>query len=94
MPATLSVPELAEILMAAGHHHHQAYISSDGVDPEWAMWYSSYLQAQIWDRAGEIPTRSTLVHLLIEADKNFEPTEEHPDWPPVYARYMLEELSR
>ena len=90
---TTTVEELAELLLETGHHHHQAYISSEGVDPEWALWYAGYLQGQIWDRLGEIPSRSALVHLLVEADKQFEPTTSNPDWPPFYARLILEQLA-
>ena len=36
----LTREELAELLVETGHHHHQAYADSDGVDPEWALWYA------------------------------------------------------
>ena len=54
---TTTVEELAELLLETGHHHHQAYVSSDGVDPEWALWYADYLQTRLWDGAGSLPTR-------------------------------------
>lgn len=88
-----TVDELAELLMSTGHHHHQAYQESDGADPEWALWYSGFLQAKIWDRFGAIPTRSALVHALVEADRTFAPTDEYPDWPHAYAAQMIERFS-
>ena len=33
--------------MAAGRAHHQAFIETDGEDPEWPLWYASYLQAPL-----------------------------------------------
>ena len=92
MSNTITRDELAELLMEAGHHHHQAYISSEGVDPEWALWYASYLQARLFGRLDPIPTRSSLVHLLVQAALDFVPTAEAPKWPPVYAEAMLKAL--
>ncbi|MGI9613225.1 MAG: hypothetical protein ACR2QO_09970 [Acidimicrobiales bacterium] len=89
----ITVGELADLLVETGHHHHQAYISSDGIDPEWALWYAGYLQTKLWDRAGIVPTRSSLIHLLVQAEKDFVATPEAPDWPPAYARMMLDSLS-
>lgn len=93
MPEPTDSAALAELLVSTGHHHHQAYASSDGVDPEWALWYAGYLQTTWWDRSGEVPTRSALVHLLVEADRRFEPTAEHPDWPPFYADLILDGIA-
>ena len=44
MPSSENVVKLAELIVQTGHHHHQAYLSSDGVDPEWAAWYAGYLK--------------------------------------------------
>ena len=93
MSASITAQELADLLVETGHHHHEAYISSDGIDPEWALWYAGYLQAKLWDRAGDIPTRSSLVHLLIEAEARFESTADAPDWPLSYANLLLEKLA-
>ena len=90
-PITLN--ELADLLMETGHHHHQAYITSEGVDPEWALWYAGYLQARLWDRLGSVPTRSSLVHLLVQAEMDFAATPESATWPPVYAALILATLA-
>ena len=92
MAAEITPTELADLLVETGHRHHEAYRSSDGVDPEWALWYAGFLQARIWYRVGAVPTRSALVHLLVEAELRFEPTGEFPEWPPFYARLMLDQL--
>lgn len=85
--------QVAELLVAAGHHHHQAYADSDGIDPEWALWYASFLQAQIWDRVGVIPTRSRLVQLLLNAEEQFEAAGIDGPWPPFYAEIITAALS-
>ena len=84
---------LAELLVETGHHHHQAYISSDGVDPEWALWYAGFLQTKLWNTHGEIPTRSKLIYLLISAEEAFDSAEQNEEWPVFYARHILNHLT-
>ena len=86
--ATISEAELADLLMETGQHHHRAYIESDGTDPEWAMWYAGYLQSRLWERAGSLPTRSLLVHLLLGAQADHEANGGDSPWPQHYARLM------
>lgn len=84
--------QLADLLMETGHHHHQAYAESDGVDPEWALWYAGYLQTRIWDRAGMLPTRSQLVYLLLRAESELAEMGTGAPWPPYYSAVILAAL--
>jgi hypothetical protein len=84
---------LTELLLETGHHHHHAYQSSDGVDPEWPLWYAGYMQAQLWDQLGAVPTRSRLIHLLLAAEESFSAAQPEGEWPPYYAQYLLERLT-
>lgn len=93
MSNSLTPEELADLLMETGHHHHQAYISSEGIDPEWALWYAGYLQSRIWDRLGAVPTRSSLVHLLVQADLDYVAGDDATPWPQVYAAFIIERLT-
>lgn len=34
---------LASLLRETGQAHHQAYIDTDGDDPEWPRWYAGLL---------------------------------------------------
>jgi hypothetical protein len=43
----LNEKELAALFMETGKHHHKAYESLDGVDPEWTLFYAGYLQTRI-----------------------------------------------
>ena len=86
-------PDIAELLLETGHHHHQAYAESDGVDPEWALWYSGYLQSRLWDRAGSLPTRSLLVHLLLSAERDHATTTGEGTWSRFYAGVILAALA-
>ena len=45
--------QLEELLRETGEAHHQAYIETDGADPEWPLWYADYLRessARSWTR--------------------------------------------
>jgi NAD(P)H-hydrate epimerase len=85
--------ELAELILQTGHHHHQAFLETDGGDPEWALWYAGYLQAHLWDRAGTLPTRSLLVHLLLAAEEQHAQSNDPGPWPAFYAGVLLARLS-
>ncbi|ORV72534.1 NAD(P)H-hydrate epimerase [Mycobacterium gastri] len=78
--------ELADLLVETGERHHKAYADTDGADPEWALWYSGYLQARLWDRAGRLPSRSQLVGLLQSAERRYGSAE---GWPLRYAGHLL-----
>lgn len=85
---------LAELLMETGHRHHHAYQDSDGVDPEWALWYAGYMQSRIWDAFGTVPTRSRIVHLLLAAEEAHAAAgDEAGEWAPFYGAYLVEQLS-
>jgi hypothetical protein len=36
--------QLEELFRETGEAHHQAYIETDGADPEWPLWYADYLR--------------------------------------------------
>lgn len=91
--AEITPEELAELLLETGHHHHEAFLSTDGGDPEWALWYAGYLQSRLWDRAGTLPTRSLLVHLLIGAERDQVASGSEDPWPEHFARFILAGLA-
>jgi hypothetical protein len=77
--------DVAELLVEAGKHHHAAYIDTDGVDPEWPLFYASYVQTRLWDGLGVLLTRSELVHVMVSADLAITAGEATGEWPAVYA---------
>lgn len=91
--ATITVDELADLLVSTGHRHHEAYAVSDGADPEWALWYAGSLQTHLWNRAGTLPTRSLLVRLLLNAEAEFLEAGGEGAWAPSYARHILDALA-
>jgi hypothetical protein len=83
VPTTAS--ELADLFIEVGKHHHGAYIESDGVDPEWPVFYAAYLQTKLWDRLGVLLTRSELIHVMVGADLAIKSGEAGGDWATFYA---------
>jgi len=45
--------------------HHQAYIETDGSDPEWPLWYAEHLRERLGGLLNASLTKSELVYLLI-----------------------------
>ncbi|NIV31834.1 MAG: hypothetical protein GWN58_20810 [Anaerolineae bacterium] len=83
------VDELAELLRQAGKAHHQAYIETDGEDPEWPLWYAEYLIDKVPEHLGRQPTKSELVYLLLAAAKRQDVEANDDPWPEYYARFLL-----
>lgn len=84
----ISEQELADLLTETGQAHHQAYLESDGVDPEWSSWYGPYLQTKIGDRLGRRVTRSELIYLLLKAQREHDAAEDGSPWSLYYARVI------
>ena len=87
--STISERELADLLVETGQAHHQAYLESDGFDPEWASWYAPYLQTRPADRLGREITRSELVYLLIKAQREHDVAADGSPWASHYARVIV-----
>jgi glutaredoxin len=90
MTAEAQVKQLAELFKQTGDAHHQAFIETDGEDPEWAIWYAGYLQDRLEPFLAAPLTRSRLVFCLIGADDEHRATESDVPWPEYYARRFLE----
>ena len=84
---------LVVLLMETAHAHHEAYIETDGADPEWAMWYAAYLQPRLEGFFEDVPTQSRLIQLLVMADDSHASEAPHVDWADYYADVLLERLA-
>ena len=88
----ISVDDLAALITQTGEAHHAAYAASDGVDPEWAMWYSAHFQTLVGERLGKQLTRSEIVYLFLLAQKRIDEVESSTPWPLFYAEVFLSEV--
>ncbi len=60
---------VAELLTETGKAHHQAYLATDGDDPEWPIWYAGYLKEPLNELLDGELTQSEIVYHLVAADR-------------------------
>ena len=89
MAQQISNAELADLITSAAHAHHKAYIVSDGIDPDWAMYYAGYLEAHLGDRLGRQASRSELTYLLIKAQRAHDALGDGSPFSGYYATVLL-----
>jgi glutaredoxin len=82
--------ELTELFEETGKAHHQAFIDTDGEDPEWPLWYAEYLEKRLQPFLAAPMTRSRLVFCLVGADNEHRATASDTPWPEFYATHVLE----
>jgi len=81
--------DLVELLRESGSAHHQAYIATNGEDPDWPIWYAGYLRDQINNLMGIGLTTTRYVVLLVELERARTSMDPAPDWPTYYAEQMM-----
>ena len=85
---------LAEMFRAAGRAHHTAFAATNGVDPEWPIWYAEHLHTPITELLQTPFTISELVHCLIDADVEHSARAPESEWPEFYADHFAECFAR
>jgi hypothetical protein len=78
------------LLLETGQAHHRAYIDTDGVDPEWPLWYADYLMDRLPVVLGRELTKSEIVYCLVDLSKKQPVIAPKAWWPDFYADYFLE----
>lgn len=82
--------QLTRLFRETGEAHHQAFLDTDGDDPEWALWYAEHLHERLAPFLAAPITRSRLVFCLIGADDEHRATESELPWAEYYARRFIE----
>ena len=80
---------IADLLRETGEAHHEAFIETDGADPEWPIWYAGYLQERLGQQLDRQITRSELVYLLVLAERQHGAEAPAESWPGFYAQVLL-----
>lgn len=80
--------ELTNLLMETGQAHHEAFIETDGDDPEWPLWYANYLQKPLSDFFDHTFTQSKIVFEFMRMAETLD--TEGKKWPEVYAQDLVE----
>jgi hypothetical protein len=83
---------VSDLLHEAGEVHHVVYRISDGADDDWASFYADWLidHSELPETLGGAPTRSHLVHELVESERAFGEAESPARWQDFYADRIVD----
>jgi hypothetical protein len=86
---------IAKLLHEAAETHHAVYRITDGVDEDWASWYSDWLinLSELPDLLGVKPVRSELTSMLVALDREYVERSPQERWEDYYARRLVELFS-
>jgi len=79
------VEALAQVLMSTGHAHLEAFIETDGFDPDWAIWYADHAVDQLNALLGTELSRSDLVYELVGLSREQSLKAPETPWYEYYA---------
>lgn len=82
--------KLADLLRETGRAHHDAFLATDGADPDWPIWYAGYLQDPLNALLEVDYTKSKLVHCLMDVDDEHQARSPEASWPEFYADQFLD----
>ena len=80
---------ITDLLKRSGQAHHQAFLATDGDDPEWPTWYADYLMDDLNALLGTPLDRDQLADLLVELDREYRRGAGDTAWPQFYAEHLI-----
>ena len=81
---------LADLFHQTAEDHHVAYAASDGVDPDWSIWYADHLLEQGVEQLLKAKLlKSDLIYLLVLADKTQNIEAPGGQWERYYAEFFM-----
>ena len=84
--------QLIDLFTETAEAHHSAFAETDGADPDWPIWYATYLQPRTAVLGLEF-TRSEIVNCLMSAELERSARAPDASWPQYYADYFVERFS-
>ena len=82
---------LADLLHQTSEDHHVAFKETDGVDPDWSIWYAGHLLEKGVEQLLDAKLlRSDLIYLLVSADKEINRAAPGAKWESWYARDLIQ----
>ena len=86
---------VSELLHEAGEVHHVVYRLTDGADDDWASFYADWLidHSELPQTLGHTPTRSHLVHELVESERAFGTAQPSASWEDFYASRIVDRFA-
>jgi hypothetical protein len=81
---------IAALLHQTAEDHHVAYKATDGVDPDWSIWYAEHLLKQGFEKLLDAKLlKSDLIYLLVLADKQQIREAPGAHWENYYANFFV-----
>ena len=81
---------IAALLHQTAEDHHVAYRATDGVDPDWSIWYAEHLLGQSIEKLLDAKLlKSDLIYLLVLADKQQLSEAPGGHWENYYADFFV-----
>jgi hypothetical protein len=81
---------LAALLHQTAEDHHVAYKETDGVDPDWSIWYAGHLLENGIEQLLDAKLlKSDLIYLLVLADKQQMSEAPGAHWENYYADFFV-----
>jgi hypothetical protein len=86
--------QLSQLLHEVAETHHVVFAIKDGIDADWATWYSDWLinLSRLPDLLGTRPVRSELTYALVGLDKEYVKTAPSERWEDFYATRLVQQL--
>jgi len=82
--------KVAALLHQTAEDHHVAYKETDGVDPDWSIWYAGHLLEKGFDKMLDATLlKSDLIYLLVLVDKQQMSEAPGAHWEIYYADFFI-----
>jgi hypothetical protein len=83
---------IRDLLHEVGDVHHVVYRITDGADDDWASFYADWLieRSELPEVLDGKPTRSHLVHELVDSERAYARQAPSEPWEGFYAERILE----
>jgi hypothetical protein len=82
--------QIADLLHQTAEDHHVAFKETDGVDPDWSIWYADHLLKKGFDSLLDANLlKSDLIYLLVLVDKKQMSEAPGSHWEFFYADFFV-----
>lgn len=82
--------QLEQLFHQTAEDHHVTFAATDGVDPDWSIWYAGHLlESGIEPLLEAKLLKSDLIYLLVLADKTQSAEAPGGKWERYYADFFL-----
>ena len=81
---------IAALLHQTAEDHHVAYKATDGVDPDWSIWYAGHMLENRFEEMLDAKLlKSDVIYLLVLVDKQQMSEAPGAQWENYYADFFV-----